>query len=103
MAKSVAQQVADAALATAGVTGLHGGLFGEVATYLPGERVRGVRLDDDHGEVHIVVDVTSDLRAVAADVRDAAERITGYPVQVAIQDVSTGPQAVGPAERSTDE
>ncbi len=31
----LAQQVADAVTAVDGVTGLHGGMFGEIATYLP--------------------------------------------------------------------
>ncbi|MFW0785091.1 hypothetical protein AAFP35_11255 [Gordonia sp. CPCC 206044] len=88
--RSLAEQVADAVLAVPGVTGLHGGLFGEVATYLPGGRVSGVALSDDHGEVHLVVGLDQDLRSVAEDARDAAERLTGSPVSVTIEDISTG-------------
>ncbi|MFD4183444.1 hypothetical protein ACFWPB_20405, partial [Rhodococcus sp. NPDC058514] len=39
-----ADLIADAVLAVPGVAGLHGGMFGEVATYLPGRRVLGVAL-----------------------------------------------------------
>ncbi|WP_285897654.1 hypothetical protein [Gordonia sputi] len=90
-AGSVAQQVAAAALAVSGVTGLHAGVFGEVATYLPGGRVSGVRMSDDSGEVHIVVDVNHDLRAVADEVVTAASQVAGVPVSVVVEDISVGP------------
>ena len=90
-AGSVAQQVAAAAEAVPGVTGLHAGVFGEVATYLPGGRVSGVRMSDDSGEVHIVVDVNHDLRAVADEVVTAASRVAGVPVSVVVEDISVGP------------
>lgn len=87
----MAQQVAAAALAVPGVTGLHAGVFGEVATYLPGGRVSGVRMSDDSGEVHIVVDVNHDLRAVADEVVTAASQVAGVPVSVVVEDISVGP------------
>lgn len=89
-AGSVAQQVAAAALAVPGVTGLHAGVFGEVATYLPGGRVSGVRMSDGSGEVHIVVDVNHDLRAVADEVVTAASQVAGVPVSVVVEDISVG-------------
>ena len=52
---NAADLVADAALSVPGVVGLHRGAFGEVATYLPGRRVEGVRLTDQLCAVHIVV------------------------------------------------
>ncbi|MBM7366139.1 Asp23/Gls24 family envelope stress response protein [Gordonia hydrophobica] len=84
----LAKQVAQAVLAVPGVVGLDGGLFGEVATYLPGERVSGVQLSDDEGSVHIVVDLRHDLRAVAAQVADAAADLCGVPVSVTVEDVA---------------
>ncbi|WP_439029287.1 hypothetical protein [Gordonia terrae] len=86
----LAQQLATAALAVPGVTGLHSGVFGEVATYLPGQRVSGVSLDDDAGAIHIVVDLTHDLHSVAAQVRDAAEEIAARPITVTIADINVG-------------
>lgn len=88
-AGSAAQRVADAVRDVPGVTGLHAGLFGEVATYLPGGRVSGVALGDDSGEVHIVVDIDHDLRTVAAAARAAGEQIVGYPLNVTVEDIST--------------
>ncbi len=97
----VAQQVAAAAQAVPGVTGLHAGVFGEVATYLPGSRVSGVRMSDDSGEVHIIVDINHDLRAVADDVVTAASQAAGVPVSVVVEDVSVGPAESHDAPAST--
>ncbi|WP_132992643.1 Asp23/Gls24 family envelope stress response protein [Gordonia zhaorongruii] len=91
---SLADTVAEAALAVPGVTELHPGLFGEVATYFPGRRVAGVALRDEDGEVHIVADVTSDLQAVAAQVRDIAEKLTGLQIAVTVEDITMGPTSV---------
>ncbi|MDS1115639.1 Asp23/Gls24 family envelope stress response protein [Gordonia westfalica] len=84
-------ELADAVLAVPGVTGLHGGLLGEVATYLPGRRVAGIVLDADVGEIHIVADMSSDLQTVAATVRDTAERIAGRPFAVVVEDIAIDP------------
>lgn len=84
---AVAQQVADAALAVDGVLDLHGGMFGEVATYAPGAKITGVRIDADRGEVHLVTDLTRNLRTVAEEVRGEAERIAGVPFVVTVEDV----------------
>ncbi|MCF8571975.1 hypothetical protein L5G32_17035 [Gordonia sp. HY002] len=85
---SVAEQIADAVLALPGVIDLHSGLFGEVATYMPGQRVSGIALRDEDGEVHIVADLTYDLQEVAAAVRDTAESITGLEFSVVVEDIA---------------
>lgn len=85
----LAKRVADAVLAVPGVIGLDGGLFGEVATYLPGERVSGVQLSDDEGSVHIVVDLRHDLREVAAQVADVAFGLCDVPFSVTVEDVAS--------------
>ncbi|MFE0750657.1 hypothetical protein [Gordonia sp. NPDC058843] len=85
---SPADRLAAAVLAVPGVRDLHSGLFGEVATYLPGHRVPGVSLTDDGGEVHIVVDASHDLQGVAAEVRDIAEAIAARPIAVTVADIS---------------
>ncbi|MFW0792540.1 hypothetical protein AAFP30_01885 [Gordonia sp. CPCC 205515] len=83
-----ARQIADAVTAVDGVTGLHGGVFEEVATYLPGGRVTGVVLGDEAAEIHIVVDAAHDLRGVAARVRDVVTDLTGLPTMVTIEDIT---------------
>lgn len=90
-----AERLAQAVSAVDGVTGLHGGVFGEIATYLPGGRVSGVTLSADRGHVHIIVDTTHDLREVAAQVKQVASDIAGVPVDVTVEDVSL-PDASAP-------
>jgi len=84
---STAERAAAAALAIPGVTGLHGGEFGTVATYLPGRRVTGIRIDDDGCAVHVTVRYPADLFATAEGVRAAVRAIVGVPVDVTIEDV----------------
>lgn len=71
-----------------GVVGLHGGSFGEVATYLPGRRVVGVRLGDAAAEVHVVLSAVADLLATAAAVRHVVEPLVGTPVNVFVEDLA---------------
>lgn len=82
-----AELAAVAALEVPGVADLHGGAFGEVATYLPGRRVTGIRLGADTCAVHIVVEYPADLYAVAAAVRDRLGPLVGVPVDVTIEDL----------------
>ncbi len=51
----LADEVAAAVLSVDGVVGLHGGMFGEAATYLPGRRVTGVRLGENATEVRLTL------------------------------------------------
>ncbi|WP_055475454.1 hypothetical protein [Gordonia sp. HS-NH1] len=85
---SLADRLAAAVLSVPGVHDLHSGLFGEIATYLPGHRVSGVSLADDSGEIHIVVDAAHDLQGVAAQVRDIAETLAARPISVTVADIS---------------
>ncbi|GAC66464.1 hypothetical protein [Gordonia soli] len=96
-ADSAAQRIADAVLAVPGVAGLHGGVFGEIATYLPGGRVSGVALTDSDGEIHIVVDSTTDLLAIADRARDAAAAVAGLPISVTVEDIAAPGQPLPPA------
>lgn len=94
---TVADTVAGIARAVAGVAGLHPGMFGEVATYLPGRRVTGVRIFDDRIDVHISVLRGAAVRETAADVRAAvAAALPGRPVDVTVEDIVAHPsQAPG--------
>ncbi|WP_354005585.1 hypothetical protein [Rhodococcus antarcticus] len=81
-------QVAAVVLAVPGVAGLHGGLFGEAATYLPGRRVRGIRLQHDSTEVHLAVFYGSDVRLTAAAVRAALTGMVPTPIHVTVEDIA---------------
>lgn len=84
-----ADAVAAAVTSVPGVGGLHGGSFGEVATYLPGRRVPGVRLTDEIAEIHVAVVMGSSIRDVADAVVAAVTPLVSTPVQVVVEDVVT--------------
>lgn len=83
------ERAASAALATPGVAALHGGMFGEVATYLPGRRILGITLDEQSCAVHLTVRYPADLYETADRVRAAVEPIVGVPVHITIEDLLT--------------
>lgn len=70
------------------VARLYPGRASEVATYLPGRRVEGVRVADDELEVHVVAAWDVPLPQVADEVRGAATPLSeGLAVAVYIDDV----------------
>ena len=69
--------VAAATQALPVVTSLSGGRFGEVATYLPGRRVQGVRVRGENVEVHVVAGPGVPLPVVGATVRGAVLPLAG--------------------------
>jgi hypothetical protein len=82
--------VASAALACPSVASLTGGAVGEVATYLPGRRVTGVRVTDDELEVHVQARWGTVLPDVGREVRAALSPLAeGRSVAVYIDDVET--------------
>jgi hypothetical protein len=83
----LAARIGAAARGVPGVADLHGGLFGEIATYQPGERVIGVRLGDAAGEVHIVVDGLRPAHLVGEQVRAIAEKLADMPITVVVADI----------------
>lgn len=83
----LADRVAVATLAVDGVARLHGGALGEVATYLPGRRVSGVRSGPDGTEVHVVLRWGAPLLETSRTVRAAVEAVTDGPVHVTVEDV----------------
>lgn len=85
----LAERVAAVATAVPGVLRLHPGPLGEVGTFLPGRRVAGVRVRPDAPvEVHVVVSLDADLRAVAADVHRAVHAVVPGDVRVVVADVA---------------
>lgn len=92
-----ADTVAGIARAVSGVVALHPGKFGEVATYLPGRRVPGVRVDGRRIEVHLVVAADAQIRDTATAVRRAVAE--AFPdataVDVTVEDIASGPLRPG--------
>lgn len=88
-APTAAEVVAATVLAVPGVVRLHRGRFGELATYLPGRRVIGVRIDERGTEVHVVV--RDDVPAVdtAGRIQRAVSAVAPMPVRVHIEDIAT--------------
>ena len=80
--------VAQTVLATPGVAALHAGTFGEVATYLPGRRVAGVRTLDDGYDIHVVTAWGHPVMATADAVRQAVQRVAPGRVDVTVEDVA---------------
>jgi hypothetical protein len=82
-----ADDIAAAALTVTDVMRLHAGRFGEVATYLPGRRVTGVRLGDDLIEVHVVVAGQVPIPETGRQIRAALAALVATPVHVHIEDI----------------
>lgn len=83
----ITDDVRASTLKVPGVAGLHPGPFGQVATYLPGRKVEGVRVRQDRTEVHIVLQWRAGAVSTAAAVSAAVTALTGTPVDVYVQDV----------------
>ena len=82
------EAVAAAALGCPLIAGLTGGRFGEVATYLPGRRILGVREVDGAIEIHVVARWGTPLPEVADVVHAAvASHTAGQPVVVFVDDI----------------
>ena len=82
------EAVAAAALGCPLIADLTGGGLGEVATYLPGRRIPGVREVDGTVEVHVVAKWGTPLPEVAEVVRAAvAPHAGGAPVAVFVDDI----------------
>ncbi len=82
-------QIADQVRRVDGVADLSGGVTGEIATYLPGRRVPGVRISPDRVEVHLVVESRRPVHEVADAVRRALRPLVGsQPVDVVVADIS---------------
>ena len=105
---TVADLVAAAVRACPLVADLHGGAFGEVATYLPGRRIPGIRIDEFAITVHVVARFPAVLSQVADEVRAAVAPYSGAKaVDVVIEDIAVPgarPEsaATGPAVLTAD-
>jgi len=84
-----ADAVAALVLAVPGVAGLHPGRFGEVATYLPGRRVTGIKLSEDRVEVHVVLEFDAPIRVVVQRIHAMVSTATSVEVHVFVEDLSS--------------
>lgn len=90
-----AQAVVAAALGSPLVAALFPGGTVEIATYLPGKRIPGVRVRERELEVHVVACWGVCLTQVAEDVRRLVTPVAGgLPVAVYVDDVEA-PQGLG--------
>jgi hypothetical protein len=81
--------IAVAVLACRTVAGLSGGIAGEVATYQPGRRVTGVRIDDATVTVHVVGRYGPSMTEISTDVTRAVTPLAGgRQVGVVIEDLA---------------
>lgn len=82
-----ADRIAAIVLGCSTVAALHGGHWGEVATYLPGRQVPGVLVRPDMVEVHVVGRYPTPVPEIEQQVRDALRPETGQrPVRVVVGD-----------------
>jgi hypothetical protein len=85
--RDLAERVAAAVRAVPTVHDLHGGVFGEVATYLPGRRVGGVKLTERGCEIHLAAVASVPLADTVAAVRAAVAPLVDGPVDIVVEDV----------------
>ena len=86
------EALAAAVIGCPDVAALSGGAFGEVATYLAGRRISGVRLLEDSIEIHVITRWGTPLPSVAEQVRAACAPFAGgRRVDVTIDDVLAVP------------
>lgn len=86
----ISEVVAAAVLAVPGVAALHGGAFGQVASYLPGRSVTGVRVRADVTDVHVVLFWGSPVLATADRIRAAVQPLVSEisaRVDITVDDV----------------
>lgn len=84
---TLADTVVAGVLMVPGVARMHAGMFGEVATYLPGRRVIGVQIHNDATAVHVVLSWDVDIASTADLIREVVEPLVGTPVDITVQDL----------------
>ncbi len=91
--ESEAELIARAVLAVPGVHELHAGVLGEVATYLPGRRVNGIRLRRTGCDVHVTLDWGAPVGRTSDQVRTAVRPLVSGPIDVTVEDITPPPEA----------
>jgi hypothetical protein len=85
---TTADEIAALVLGVPDVVRLHAGRFGEVATYLPGRRVTGIKLGDELIEVHVVIAGRVPVQQTAQAIHEAVATLVATPVHVFVEDVA---------------
>lgn len=86
-----------ATLACPYVAAMSGGELGEVATYLPGRRIRGIRIGNETLDVHVVGTYGPAIGDIVNQVRDAVEGLApGRTLSVHVDDLDVPPSTRGP-------
>ena len=89
-----ADAIAAAVLACPAVADLSGGTVGEVATYLPGRRVKGVRVREDRIDIQVVGVYGVPIPDLAQQVRAAVARpARRRAVNVRVEDLRTAEES----------
>lgn len=88
---TLAERIAAAVVAHPGVAALHGGVFGSVATYLPGRRLVGVRVGvgDEPVELGVVLRLDQPIPDVVRALRrEVSAMCGGAAVDITVADVA---------------
>lgn len=96
---ALAELVADAVTAHSAVARLDGGVYGGIATYLPGRRLVGVRIGvpDEPVEIAVVLRLQQRIPDVVRDLRREVSTLCGgRPVDITVADVAMPADEVGP-------
>ena len=87
---ALAERVAAAVAAHPAVAGLHGGIYGSVATYLPGRKLVGVRIGEGDEPVEVAVVLRAD-RPIPETVRSLRREVSrlcgGAAVDITVADI----------------
>jgi len=97
-ADSLAERIAAVVTAHPAVLRLHGGVFGDVVTYLPGRRLTGVRVGqgDEPVELGVVLVLDRPIPEVVRALRNEVSRMCGgAAVDITVGDVAL-PGETGP-------
>jgi hypothetical protein len=93
--------VVAAVVACPAVASMSAGRFGEVATYLPGRRVAGIRANDTDVEIHIVARRGYPLQHVTAQIAAATRSLIGdRSLTVAVDDLDIDLPGAASANRT---
>jgi hypothetical protein len=87
----LAERIAAAVTAHPAVAGLHGGIFGAVATYLPGHRLIGVRVGEreEPVELAVVLHLDEPIPGVVRALRRVVSGLCGgAAVDITVADVT---------------
>ncbi|MFB9383227.1 hypothetical protein ACFFTK_08760 [Pseudonocardia petroleophila] len=96
---ALAELVAAAVTAHPAVARLDGGLFGSVATYLPGRRLVGVRIGQgtEPVELGVVLHLSARIPDVARELRREVSALCGgTAVNITVADLAVPAAVVGP-------